>query len=32
MGWAAAISLVLFGLIMVVTFVQTRILRTNWEY
>lgn len=32
MGWAAAISLVLFALVMVVTAFQMRVLRTNWEY
>lgn len=32
MGWAAAISLVLFLLVMVVTVVQMRLLRSDWEY
>jgi ABC-type sugar transport system permease subunit len=32
MGWAGAASLVLFGMIFIVTFVQTRLLRTQWEY
>jgi multiple sugar transport system permease protein len=32
MGWASAMSLVLFLLIMVVTVVQMRLLRTQWEY
>ena len=32
MGWASAMSLVLFFLIMVVTLVQMRLLRTQWEY
>ena len=32
MGWAAAISMVLFVLIMAVTILQFRFLRTDWEY
>jgi ABC-type sugar transport system permease subunit len=32
MGWAGAISLVLFALISVVTIIQMRLLRTDWEY
>ncbi|MEZ4657997.1 MAG: sugar ABC transporter permease [Caldilineaceae bacterium] len=32
MGWAGASSLVLFALIFVVTLVQRRLLRTQWEY
>ncbi|MFN8490492.1 MAG: sugar ABC transporter permease [Caldilineaceae bacterium] len=32
MGWAGAASLVLFALIFVVTLVQRRLLRTQWEY
>ncbi len=32
MGWAAAISLVLFLLVMTVTGVQMRLLRSDWEY
>ena len=32
MGWAAAISMVLFLIILVVTAVQFRVLRTDWEY
>ncbi len=32
MGWAAAISLVLFAIIMTVTALQFRLLRTDWEY
>lgn len=32
MGWAAAISMVLFVLIMGVTILQFRFLRTDWEY
>ncbi len=32
MGWAGAASLVLFGMIFIVTFIQTRLLRTQWEY
>ncbi len=32
MGWAAAISFVLFLIIMAVTAIQFRVLRTDWEY
>lgn len=32
MGWAAAISMVLFVIILVITLIQFRLLRTNWEY
>ena len=32
MGWAAAQSLVLFAMILVVTLIQFRLLRTDWEY
>ena len=32
MGWAAAISMVLFLIILIVTLVQFRFLRTDWEY
>ena len=32
MGWAGAVSLVLFLIIFVVTVIQMRLLRTNWEY
>jgi multiple sugar transport system permease protein len=32
MGWAAAMSLILFAMILVVTLVQFRVLRTDWEY
>ena len=32
MGWASAMSLILFGMILVVTLVQFRLLRTDWEY
>lgn len=32
MGWAGAASLVLFALIFIVTLVQRRLLRTQWEY
>lgn len=32
MGWAGATSFVLFLMIFVVTFIQTRLLRTEWEY
>ncbi len=32
MGWAAAVSFVLVVIVMVVTIVQMRLLRTEWEY
>ncbi len=32
MGWAAAISFVLVLIVMIVTVVQMRVLRTEWEY
>jgi ABC-type sugar transport system permease subunit len=32
MGWAAAVSMVLFAIILVVTLFQRRLLRTDWEY
>jgi ABC-type sugar transport system permease subunit len=32
MGWAAAESLVLMVLVLVVALVQSRLLRTTWEY
>ena len=32
MGWAAAISIVLFGFVAVLTLIQTRVLRTEWEF
>jgi ABC-type sugar transport system permease subunit len=32
MGWAAAVSFVLFAVVMIVTVVQMRVLRTEWEY
>lgn len=32
MGWAAAVSLVLVVIVMLVTLVQMRLLRTEWEY
>jgi multiple sugar transport system permease protein len=32
MGWAAAISVVLFGFVALLTFIQTRVLRTEWEF
>jgi ABC-type sugar transport system permease subunit len=32
MGWAAAVSMVLFLIVLVVTLVQMRLLRTRWEY
>ncbi len=32
MGWAAAVSLVLFAIVLVISLIQTRMLRNNWEY
>lgn len=32
MGWAAAVSLVLLAVVMVITAAQMRLLRTEWEY
>jgi ABC-type sugar transport system permease subunit len=32
MGWAGAVSMVLFFIILVVTIAQMRLLRTQWEY
>ncbi|MBN1149080.1 MAG: sugar ABC transporter permease [Anaerolineales bacterium] len=32
MGWAAAVSLVLFLLVLSISLVQSRLLRTEWEY
>ena len=32
MGWAAAISMVLFLIILMITLIQFRFLRTDWEY
>lgn len=32
MGWAAAVSMVLFVIVLVISAVQTRLLRSNWEY
>jgi ABC-type sugar transport system permease subunit len=32
MGWAAAVSVVLFVLVFSISYVQTRLLRTEWEY
>jgi multiple sugar transport system permease protein len=32
MGWAAAISMVLFLMILVVTIIEFKFLRTDWEY
>jgi multiple sugar transport system permease protein len=32
MGWAAAVSLVLFVVVMTISIVQARLLRTEWEY
>jgi ABC-type sugar transport system permease subunit len=32
MGWAAAVSIVMFLLVFTISLVQTRLLRTEWEY
>jgi ABC-type sugar transport system permease subunit len=32
MGWAAAISVVMFGFVAILTLIQTRVLRTDWDY
>ena len=32
MGWAAAISLVMFGMVAIITLIQSRVLRSDWEY
>lgn len=32
MGWAAAVSLVLFALVLGISLVQARLIRSNWEY
>lgn len=32
MGWAAAVSVVLFVIVLVISLVQNRLLRTEWEY
>jgi|GEM_PF-58936 len=32
MGWASAVSVVLFLAVLVISLVQTRLLRTEWEY
>jgi len=32
MGWAAAVSIVMFLLVLTISLVQTRLLRTEWEY
>jgi ABC-type sugar transport system permease subunit len=32
MGWAAAMSLVLFIFIITITTVQMRVLRSDWDY
>jgi ABC-type sugar transport system permease subunit len=32
MGWAAAMAVVMFIFIAVLTIIQTRVLRTTWEY
>jgi multiple sugar transport system permease protein len=32
MGWAAAVAFILFLIVMTVTVVQMRVLRTDWEY
>jgi ABC-type sugar transport system permease subunit len=32
MGWAAAVSVVLFLVVFAISRVQTRLLRSEWEY
>jgi ABC-type sugar transport system permease subunit len=32
MGWAAAVSMVLFFIVLTISMVQSRLLRTDWEY
>jgi multiple sugar transport system permease protein/raffinose/stachyose/melibiose transport system permease protein len=32
MGWAAAVSVVLFAIVFVISLAQTRLLRSRWEY
>ncbi|MFN2135868.1 MAG: carbohydrate ABC transporter permease [Candidatus Promineifilaceae bacterium] len=32
MGWAAAVSTVLFAIVLTISLVQSRLLRTDWEY
>ena len=32
MGWAAAISMVLFIIILIITIIQFKFLQTDWEY
>ena len=32
MGWAAAVSVVLFAVVFTISRVQARLLRTDWEY
>jgi multiple sugar transport system permease protein len=32
MGWAAAVSIVMFLLVFIISVIQTRLLRTEWEY
>ncbi len=32
MGWAAAMSVAMFLIVALLTVVQTRVLRSNWEY
>lgn len=32
MGWAAAISVVMFGFVAIITLIQSRVLRSDWEY
>ena len=32
MGWAAAVSVVLFAMVFVISLAQTRLLRSRWEY
>jgi ABC-type sugar transport system permease subunit len=32
MGWAAAVSIVLFVIVLIISLIQSRMLRANWEY
>ncbi len=32
MGWAAAVSTILFAIVLTISLVQSRLLRTDWEY
>jgi ABC-type sugar transport system permease subunit len=32
MGWASAVALILFILVFIISLVQTRLLKTEWEY